>query len=181
VSLEEEIVPLEEEKENPMEKAIEFFSRMDLQNIVDGLQFLCHNCSNIDSPSGEACHLVACYPYNDKEKILHGAIPCFQYEGFKSDFYLVEKGSFGDINLKEMDENPLWEVNFYMWALSAEELAEYRREEELREEEEIRAACALKARAEMKERLFIHDLMYNARPCRLDEDPILSMPKWVQE
>jgi hypothetical protein len=172
--LEEEIVPLEEEKENPMEKTINFFSRKELQNTVDGLHFLCHNCSNLDSPSGEACHLVARYPFDKKDEILHGAIPCFQYDGFKSDFYLVEEGSFGDINLKKMDENPLWEVNFFLKALSEEELAEY-------ESERIREECARKAKEEIKERLFIHDLMYNAKPCTLDEDPILSIPKWVQE
>jgi len=81
--------------------------------------YLCHNCSDINSQSGEACIMHA---ENDdgKEEILHGSASCQQgYQSLVSptcvlhmdtDFYIVGSEE-GRRNYQKVMTSPLWIVN----------------------------------------------------------------------
>lgn len=72
--------------------------------------FLCHNCSDINSPSGEACIMHA-ETDEGKEDILHGVAPCQQnYKYICSDFYIVGSDE-ARRNYEKIVKEPLWEVH----------------------------------------------------------------------
>lgn len=101
--------------------------------------FLCHNCSDINSPSGEACRIVA-FEGVDHERILHGANDCVM--GYKrnvsdeereefaplilpdemsieTDFYKLQSEEARE-NLHTIMSKPLWELNTVIYYMSNE-------------------------------------------------------------
>ncbi len=91
--------------------------------------FICHNCSNIKSPSGEACLLSA--SEDEKDNIIRGHFTCLKnYKvpvteeerkesvmvlpdnwDFETDFYIVASDE-ARMNYKHVLSSPMWETSF---------------------------------------------------------------------
>lgn len=102
--------------------------------------YLCHNCSNLDSPSGEACNIEAFHGV-DQERILHGANDCVmgymraisdderrKYAplilpdemSIDTDFYKLESHE-ADENFLNILSKPLWICNYFTYYKSNED------------------------------------------------------------
>ena len=75
--------------------------------------FLCYNCCDSESPSGESCIYNAETEEEAgiiKEHILHGRTPCVKnYKYVISDFYIV---SPENQYLQKIESYALWEKNY---------------------------------------------------------------------
>jgi len=102
--------------------------------------YLCHNCSNLDSSSGEACRIEAFHGV-DQEKILHGANDCVmgyiraisdeekrKYTplilpnemSIDTDFYKLESHE-AEENYLNILSKPLWICNYFTYYKSNED------------------------------------------------------------
>lgn len=148
--------------------------------------FLCHNCSNINSPSGEACIIIG--PEDRKDEIIQGngnccrnyTIPVTEEErkesifilpdnwDFETDFYIIASQE-AEKNLDHILTSPLWEV----FSL---QVRPYTNEEMLWEnaKKQIRKHKRTSARNERIKREIdnqIH-ILKNLIPCNIETDPL---------
>lgn len=77
--------------------------------------FLCYNCCDPESPSGEACFYTAETEAETaiiKDHILHGRTPCVKnYRNVLSDFYIISTDE-GKQLLKNIEDSILWDKNY---------------------------------------------------------------------
>lgn len=153
--------------------------------------FLCHNCSNIESPSGEACIIQA--SEDQKDEIIydmscrmgyqrgtgnliedfvreHGQLPLIVPDklDFETDFYMVASKE-AEQNYNYIISSPLWDVKFQiMKPLSNEEMLWRNAEDQIH-------LFKLKHRQKKITELQIKsDIAYvmKSTPCTLETDPV---------
>lgn len=148
------------------------------------LTFLCHECSNIDSVSGEACVIRArecdktsvfklnylkeyTLPTTERDREAAGCLILPDELGFDPDFYLIASDEAAR-NYRKIMTSPLWEVNCITY-----DIPEEKREAEKKYlEKRVERAKALKEFRLQEAIEEAHAITTLSEPCNIETDPI---------
>jgi len=156
--------------------------------------FICHNCSDIHSPAGEACLLHA--DISRKEFIISGKAPCLRKYTIinkplqeemaagglissdifpvETDFYIMQSEE-AETSLSNVTRSPLWDVESFVWKFTEDDM---RIEQQYKERMETRIGVAHERKVSNVEAEAIKYCSV-AKPCTLDSDPInLIKSRW---
>ncbi len=148
--------------------------------------FLCHNCCNINSPSGEAC-IIEAFEGVDHDTILHGANDCIMgYQrnvsdnerekytplilpdevSIDTDFYKLASVGAQD-NYNKIVDKPLWVLNNLVFFKSNEDQLWDQAEKQIRQYKITQKAAKRAIERQIQDDA-VCSIILSASPCTLD-------------